>query len=168
MSPPTRSGSAVVPDERPSPGPEGPGPERLAPPPGRARLAISAFILAWLVWQVASPLAYYTGSEVSDERFAWRMFSGVWFHERTCAVSVTESVPGNDGALVPRGVNPGAWKWQLERNRLLVVEKFLRSRCQRDPSVVAVEIVRTCPVESRSLPIATRRLDCRAGSITSR
>ena len=54
-----------------------------------ARL-VNVFIVSWLLWQLLVPLSYYLGHDVDDERFAWRMFSGVWLLQKSCTASVTE------------------------------------------------------------------------------
>lgn len=136
-------------------------------------MVTTVFIVSWLVWQLALPLSYYFSEDVSDERFSWRMFSGLWLLHKTCRASVTESLvlSGAEGA---RSVRPldlartlyvswvGALGWQRP-----LMEKFLRTRCRHDPSVVEVELSRTCPAADPSrLPSATLRMDCRAGTLS--
>jgi hypothetical protein len=143
-------------------------------PPGPARAIISVFIIAWLVWQLAVPLSYYLGDNVDDERFAWRMFSGVWLLQKSCTASVTEV--RSQSAADARGIRKvnldrtlhSTWVGQLKKkNRPLVVEKFLRTRCDGDPSVTEVEYTRTCSAAPHArIPPTTLRFDCRAGEFT--
>ena len=47
------------------------GKEPIAsPPPGRPRVVVSLIIVLYLLWQVAVPISYYLGDDVSDERFS--------------------------------------------------------------------------------------------------
>jgi hypothetical protein len=150
-----------------------PGNTLACAPSGPARVLISVFIISWLVWQLVVPIRYYLGDDVDDERFAWRMFSGVWLLQKSCTASVIEfrSQPGG-GATGIRKVNleqslHGTWIRQLKKNRRLVVEKFLRTRCERDPSVNEVEYTRVCPVAPPArMPPVTLRFDCRARAFT--
>jgi hypothetical protein len=143
-------------------------------PSGRARLVINAFIICWLLWQVAVPLSYYLGDNVDDERFAWRMFSGVWLLQKSCTASVTEfrSEPGADTPIASK-INldrtlHGTWASQLKKkNRRLVIEKFAQTRCEADPSVSEIEYIRACPAAPEArIPPVTLRFNCRAGGFT--
>lgn len=143
-------------------------------PSGRARLLISVFIISWLAWQLLVPLSYYLGDNVDDERFAWRMFSGVWLLQKSCTVSVTEfrAQPQADAPDI-RKINldrtlHGTWVSQLQKkNRRLVLEKFIQARCEGDPSVTEVEYIRACPAASHArVPPVTLRFNCRAGAFT--
>lgn len=143
-------------------------------PSGPARVVISTFIIAWLVWQLVVPLSYYLGDNADDERFAWRMFSGVWLLQKSCSASVTEFRSRPDtGVSDIRRINlervlHSTWVNQLrKKSRPLVVEKFLRTRCEGDPAVAKVEYTRACSAAPHSrIPPVTRRLDCRAGEFT--
>jgi hypothetical protein len=145
-------------------------------PSGRARVIITVFIVSWLVCQVLVPLSYYLGDDVEDERFAWRMFSGVWLLQKSCTASVTEfrSQPGGGTADVrkidlDRALHE-SWVLELKkRGRRLVAEKFLRARCEGDPSVTEVAYTRACPAAPQDrIPPVTLRFDCRAGVFTGR
>jgi hypothetical protein len=145
-----------------------------SPPAGPARVIISVFIISWLLWQLAVPLSYYLGGDPEEERFTWRMFSGVWLLHKNCSVSVTEfrSQPG--GGTRPVGqINLNRtlhreWVYQLTKNRRSVVEKFLRTRCQGDPSLAALEFVRACPVAPPGrIPAVDLRFDCGTGAFTT-
>lgn len=147
------------------------GSETIAsPPPGRARVIISVLIVTHLLWQVVVPISYYLGDDPSDERFSWRMFSAIWQFHKTCTASVMEI----ESVLVPSATNAPsirkvdldrtlhlAWITLLKRNRRLVVDKFLQTRCQSDPSVTEIRYSRTCPgvAESR-IPSVKLRFTC--------
>ena len=145
--------------------------ETLAsPPPGRARLITSLFIGAYLLWQVAVPLAYYLGRDKSDERFAWRMFSATGLSNMSCTVSVTEwvwSSASNTTAarkLDVERILHRTWNYSLLSNRA-AVDQFLRTRCQADPSVTQVHLIRSCLGADRTwIPSAERRLTCSTGA----
>jgi hypothetical protein len=145
-----------------------------AAPSARARRLINVFIICWLAWQLMVPLSYYLGGDVDDERFAWRMFSGVWLLQKSCSASVTERRSGAAGGPpLLRKVNlerslHSTWIGQLRRNQRLVVEKFLQTRCDADPSVTGVEYSRTCATASDRLPPVTHRFDCDARTFTGR
>ena len=137
-------------------------------------MVVNVFIISWLLWQLLVPLSYYLGHDVDDERFAWRMFSGVWLLQKSCTASVTEfrSQPGA-GAPGARRINleravHGTWVGQLKKkNRRLVVEKFARARCEADPSVSEIEYIRACPAAPDArIPPVTLRFNCRAGGLT--
>jgi hypothetical protein len=150
------------------------------PPPGRGRLIVSLFIVGWLLWQLTVPLSYYvsnyvTGQVQEEQRFSWRMFSQVWFLQRWCNVLAFEIEAPTIGPDPPavrrldlrRLLHP-IWIAQMRENRRPVVEKFLQSRCQGDPSVVAAEYMRTCPVAAGwRLPEVNRRVTCRPGVPTA-
>jgi hypothetical protein len=124
--------------------------------------------VAWLVWQLAVPAAYYLGDDVSEERFSWRMFSGVFLHHKRCVVSVSEAVAGPGTRPSLRKVDLSgpltSWIGLLKQNRRLVVEKVLRTRCQNDPLVIAVQFRRRCPFAPEArMPTVVRRLNCRTG-----
>jgi hypothetical protein len=141
-------------------------------PSRRARATISVFIVLWLAWQVAVPLSYYAGDNVDDERFSWRMFSGVWLLQKSCTASVSE-VRSQSGAALPdiRAISlertlHSTWVNQLKKkNRPLVVEKVLRSRCESDASVTEVHYTRACSsAEDTRIPPVAMRFDCRNGT----
>jgi hypothetical protein len=130
------------------------------------------FIVLYLLWQIAVPLSYYVGGDVDEERFSWRMISGVWLLHRTCALSVSESVAATGAGGVSsesRQLNlertlHASLILQLRRNQRPVVEKFLRTRCESDPSVTGVKFNRTCAVGSRMPPVHLQ-FDCRSRTL---
>ena len=70
-----------------------PDTELIHPPPrGRARCLVSAFIVALVLGQIAVPASYHVTANPSEERFAWRMFSDVWWYHKTCQVSLVETL----------------------------------------------------------------------------
>lgn len=154
----------------------GPGDIVWVPPSRRIRLAVSCVIGAWLLWQVSVPLAYYirdyrSGEAQEEQRFSWRMFSQTWMLQRGCNIAAFDLVApaGADGPPTVRRLDlyrllESIWIEQLREGRREVAEKFLRSRCARDPSVVQAELMRTCPIAPGSrLPELNLRLVCRAG-----
>jgi hypothetical protein len=149
------------------------GVEPVHPPPrGRVRLLASAFIGAWLLVQLALPASYHLGANPSEERFAWRMFSDVWWYHKTCQLTLVETLDGP-----PSGGGPArrpvalehafhvVWLRQLQR-RPAVVEKALRQRCEADPAVREVAFTRVCPgaPPSRLPPLRLRRT-CATGVV---
>jgi len=122
-----------------------------SPPPGRGRRIASAAIALWLVGQLALPISYYAGESLADERFAWRMFSSVSVFGGQCALSVVETVeaPGSAAGRTVREpalaqvLHPG-WVVHMRRGRQSVIDRFLSWRCRHDPSIVDVEVRRSC------------------------
>ena len=96
--------------------------------PGRARVRV--FIAVVLLAQLLIPLTYYLRDNSYDERFAWRMFSGVRLQE--CETSVFETRGGSERAVNPYQVLPAGWVEGLKRNRRPVVERYLGLRCQQE------------------------------------
>jgi len=130
---------------------EAPSDPIASPPPGRGRALAGAVIAMWLVAQVAFPVSYYLGQSLAEERFAWRMFSSVGAYGAQCALSVVETVsaPGAPEGRITREPDlartvHAAWLAHLHRGRALVIDRFLSWRCQRDPSIIAIEFRRTC------------------------
>jgi hypothetical protein len=142
------------------------------PPRGRARLLASTFIGAWLLGQLALPASYHLGANASEERFAWRMFSDVWWYHKTCQLTLVESLdgppPGGGPARRPVALERAfhvMWLRQLQR-RPAVVEKALRQRCEADPAVREVVFTRVCPgaPTSRLPPLRVKRT-CASGAV---
>ncbi len=100
-----------------------------------------SYVWLWLLvaLQVAIPASYYlTRTDRDDERFAWRMFSGI--RRKRCSVSAREQ--RHDGSLSPvavRGALHGSWIHALERGRRRVIEEFLRSRCASEVATITLE-----------------------------
>jgi len=120
-------------------------PRAPTPAPERHRWT-DAYIVAYLVVQVAVPLTYYLGLHApTDERFSWRMFSETRLER--CDVTAVETV--EDGAsTVTRAVSlpetlQEAWISELKRKQPRVVARFLERACE-DARVVDVKYVRRC------------------------
>lgn len=100
-----------------------------------------SYVWLWLLvaLQVAIPASYYlSDSDRDDERFAWRMFSGV--RMKRCAVSAREQRhEGNLSPVPVRGALHGSWIHALERGRRRVIEQFLRSRCLGGAATTTLE-----------------------------
>ena len=102
----------------------------VSPPRGRCRRGISAFIAAFLLFQVATPLSYYLGDEPFEERFAWRMFSPLQL--RPCEFSVVEQFgPGKSDRrpISFESILESWWIDGLVRNRPRVVRAVLEHAC---------------------------------------
>lgn len=109
------------------------------PPPARRRTLINVAVAIFLFSQVAIPISYYLGDEVTSERFAWRMFSTVdlstW--ETTVTAMVEES-----GQIVERPVPLSATLQEshvkgVQQAQLDIVEPLLR-RLLQEPGVQEV------------------------------
>ena len=153
--PPGHPDDATGPASKARPAPRasaGPPPDPIAsPPPGRGRRIASAAIALWLVGQLALPISYYAGQSLADERFAWRMFSSVSVFGGQCVLSVVETVeaPGSAAGRMAREpalaqVLHPAWVVHMRRGRQSVIDGFLAWRCRHDPSIVDVEVRRSC------------------------
>jgi hypothetical protein len=108
--------------------------------------AADRFILAYLVVQIALPLAYYAGLRApTDERFAWRMFSAVRLDR--CEVEVSEKVRGGAAETIRKlplqEIVQEAWIHELERGQPRVVDRLLRRACE-DAQVREVTFSRRC------------------------
>lgn len=128
----------------------------------RARLLANTFIALFLAYQVAMPLRYYMGGRGLDERFSWRMFSSVRMLD--CNVDIDEHVE-ELGQTRQRDVNlkkevQVAWIGLLERGRDLVIEKFLRRRCDEE-GVVKVDYYLGCVApDGAKWPAVNRHMMC--------
>lgn len=101
-------------------------------PTGPARGVAHGVIIALLLAAAGGPLRYYLGDDPYDERFAWRMFSGVRLQR--CQIRVVETVAEPGGGLAERTVDPGetvhpTFENLLRRFRRPVVQAFLDARC---------------------------------------
>jgi hypothetical protein len=118
----------------------------MTPAPPQPRRAVDLYILAYLVVQVALPLAYYAGLRArTDERFAWRMFSAVRLDQ--CEVEVSEKVridgtPTIRKMPIHQVVQEG-WVHELRRGQPRVVDRFLRRACE-DAGAEEVTFSRRC------------------------
>jgi hypothetical protein len=128
----------------------------------RARLWANAFIALFLAYQVAMPLRYYAGGRGLDERFSWRMFSSVRMLD--CNVDIDEHFE-EFGKVRQRDVNlkkevQVAWIGLLERGRDLVIEKFMRRRCDVE-GVVKVDYYLGCVApDGAKWPAVNRHMKC--------
>lgn len=107
---------------------------------------VRAFVAALVALQLLIPLTYYLRDDPYDERFAWRMFSGVRLHR--CQ---TEAFDLNGEQARPirlPQVIHRAWINHLSRNRRSVVHAFLERRCE-DGEGEAVRVVNRCVTPSR-------------------
>lgn len=129
---------------------------------GRRWLARALF-LGFVAFQVAVPLSYYLRDDPYDERFAWRMFSGIRVqtcHESAYVTRGAEVTPVDEDRTIH-----GAWRDQLERGRRPVIERFLARLCSREGTERAA-IENTCSDASgRPLPVRLWELDCAGGPV---
>lgn len=117
-----------------------------------------AFIVLAVAAQLLVPLTYYLRDDPYDERFAWRMFSGVRLQQ--CDAVATEVHAGAERRVALYGaVSPG-WVANLERNRRAVIDRFLEHRCALE-GVSAVRLTNRCrDVDGSALPPLEYERDC--------
>lgn len=126
--------------------------------PRRRNLAIAVFA-GWALLQVATPLSYYLGDDVYDERFAWRMFSAV--RVQHCSVDARETVGGLTRPIPVAEILPAPWISLLQRNRPAVIRRFLAFRCASDAHPTEVVLTHACrSVTDEALPSVRRSLRC--------
>jgi len=134
-------------------------------PDKRDRQPRASWLWLLVALQIAIPAAYYVRGDRDDERFAWRMFSAV--RVQRCRVRGLDSV----GAERPRrieldGALHSGWVRALERGRERVIERFLRTRCQRS-SVTSSELRRECEdAANRELGAERFAFDCKSAQLT--
>ncbi len=135
------------------------------------RATSGSYAWLWLLVavQVAIPASYYLrDTNLDDERFAWRMFSGVRL--KRCTAVVREQ-HGDKAVAVPlQGTLHSSWIHALERGRKRVIERFLNARCDQGADSVllqrrcqSVEPGRKRDVERYRLDCATRNLEFDGG-----
>lgn len=132
--------------------------------PLRARLPLVGTL--WVLVMLAIPLGYYLpGADLYDERFAWRMFSGV--RVQSCELRVSE-VRGGERPIPLAEVLPAPWIELLKRNRPAVVERFLRWRCEQHDDTTRVRFLNECrDATGAPVPAIDRTIDCESGELTS-
>ncbi|AKF08103.1 hypothetical protein [Sandaracinus amylolyticus] len=133
-------------------------------PTGTARAIIPAVCFLWLLVMIAIPLRYYRGGDRYDERFSWRMFSAV--RVARCQMRVSETQGGSERPIPLGEVLPAPWMALLERNRMPVVESFLRWRCETREGLSAVRFHNECTDPAGgALPSVDRTIDCASGEL---
>lgn len=144
-------------------------PARLAlvgdEPPVRARAWVLAGCMLWILVHVATPLRYYLGDDIYDERFAWRMFSAV--RVQRCDVAVTEVSNGSTRPVQVMQVLPAPWAAQLRRGRGRVIDRFLAWRCDEAESTPdEVRVISSCTSSGgERLPALMRVIECANGAL---
>jgi hypothetical protein len=134
-----------------------------APAASGSRTLANALIVAFLLFQVATPLRYYLGGRGPDERFSWRMFSTV--RMQRCRVKVIETVGGEEQQLNLQKELQVAWSNMLERYRRPVVDKLLARRCAK-VEASSVVFTRSCTdTDGSELPDDVVSLDCKSGKL---
>ena len=155
----------AVPDPTPdAERPSGPPPEPPTEASGRRRARVRAFFLVVVAVQLAVPLTYYLRDDPYDERFAWRMFSGI--RMQSCETRAFETRGGVERELsLPRLVHM-AWVTHLRRNRGAVVEGLLARRC-REPEVTHARVANACrAADDDALWLSTYARECETGAMT--
>jgi hypothetical protein len=133
-----------------------------ADPSASARRArVRAFIVVAVLAQLLIPLTYYLRDDPYDERFAWRMFSGVRLQE--CELGVFETRGAGEQAVNPYQVVPAGWVEGLKRNRRRVVERYLTLRCEREGTTLVRVENRCVEVDGTPLPPIEVERDCASG-----
>lgn len=159
-------GTSPTPVPEPVPEPE-PVPSLEARAPASAGLRhplADAFIVLFLLFQIAMPLRYYLGERGDDERFSWRMFSSV--RMQRCKARVNETTAAGERKVDLNRELQVAWIGMLERYRPQVVEKLLQRRCATG-EVEQVRYLRRCTgTDGRELPELQVALDCKRGELT--
>lgn len=146
-----------------------PSPVPTAPQQSEGRMAgrrvgVRVFIVAAVLAQLLIPLTYYLRDDPYDERFAWRMFSGVRLQE--CDATVLETRGGAERVVDPYQVVPAGWVTGLERNRRTVVERYLELRCEEE-GTTAVRFENRCrEVDGAPRPMVELRRDCATGEVS--
>lgn len=128
------------------------------------RAGVRVFIVVAVLAQLLIPLTYYLRDDPYDERFAWRMFSGVRLQE--CEGAMLERHGEREEAVNPYEVVPAGWVTSLERNRRSVVERYLALRCEEE-GMTSVRFENTCrEVDGAELPRVELTRDCATGELT--
>jgi hypothetical protein len=136
------------------------------PPEGKARVRTTVFIAVFAAIQVLLPLRYYFAEDVYDERFSWRMFSGVRMQD--CTVEVVETVGGSPRQVELDQVLHVSWQTTLKRNREGPIWKFLERRCEEE-GVERVTMSSFCARASGdALPVKERTRICASGEENER
>ena len=130
--------------------------------PTSRRPGVRVFVVVVVLLQLLVPLTYYLRDDPFDERFAWRMFSGVRLQE--CEASAFETDAVNERRVNLYRVIPPGWVANLQRDRQPVIERYLAHRCGI-AGVVSVRVVNQCQgVDGTTLPPREYALDCPAGA----
>lgn len=131
--------------------------------PSRDRRLARALFLAFVGLQLVVPTSYYLRSDPFDERFAWRMFSGIRVLD--CASKVLYTRAGSEAASGPDTTVHGAWFRHLERGRRSVIDRYLAHRCE-DGLAESVALENACrDANDRNLPIHRWERTCPAGPV---
>jgi hypothetical protein len=141
----------------------------LVPPPsGLARRLASALIALFLLHQLLVPLGYYLGAGGADERFAWRMFSSVFYlgkiRARSCRAWLAErpaAAGAGERAVDVHPLLPSIWHPSLDTGRRDVVEGLLRWRCPRSGAArIRYDLVCGGPEGAPEEPQPLAEIDC--------
>lgn len=128
-------------------------------PSAMQRRWVKAGILLVIVWQISVPARYYFGGDPTDERFAWRMFSGVRLER--CRSQLWRLRAGHPPQAVDLStvVHP-AWQTNLRRNRRRVIAALMRHQCRAEPAR-SLFLMNTCSdAGGRRLPPRRYAMEC--------
>ncbi len=127
---------------------------------------VMLFVAAFLLAQLLLPLRYYIGSQSTDERFAWRMFSSVHLRDSHGALYETVEIAGQKTERQVPAEMLSPWQSLLNMGRHDVAFKLMRWWCAR-PGVLAVRYeLRSQSPDGTPLPTLQWRLDRATGSIS--
>lgn len=120
---------------------------------------INALIIVFLLFQLIIPLTYYVREDPYDERFAWRMFSGIRMQSCQPHASRRGDSENYVGIDLTKTLQ-SAWITMIERNRPAVISAFLASQCEQEGTQRA-RIISYCKgADDEVLPERTYELDC--------
>jgi hypothetical protein len=122
---------------------------------------VRAFIVVAVLAQLLIPLTYYLRDDPYDERFAWRMFSGVRLQE--CELGVFETRGAGEQSREPLPGGARRLVEGLKRNRRRVVERYLTLRCEREGTTLVRVENRCVEVDGTPLPPIEVERDCASG-----
>ncbi|MFK7987348.1 MAG: hypothetical protein AB8I08_15090 [Sandaracinaceae bacterium] len=137
----------------------------VAPPASpRHRAWIAAGVGVLLVLEALTPLRYYLGDDIFDERFSWRMFSAVRVYR--CELTAFESRAGRELPTNLMSTVQVGWITTMRRSREDVLRGYLRWRCEQD-DVEAARVVNRCRTpEGNTVPDVVREIDCSTGTLS--
>lgn len=120
-------------------------------------------IVAFVAFQLVVPLTYYLRDDPYDERFAWRMFSGVRL--LGCRTEAMRVAPDGPERIDPRKLVHAGWVTLLRRNRRVVIDAFLERQCEDGVTVARLNNYCTAMDGEQQEPIRYS-IDCGSRVVT--
>jgi len=118
-------------------------------------------LVAFLALNLLAPMRYYVLDDPYDERFAWRMFSGIRFESCQVALSMQPTQSNSWVTLQPRQLFHAGYVTLLERRRPEAIDAALAHVCQNNPDAAQTRYQAQCrSVTGESRPLATQVLAC--------